>query len=321
MPPKTEIWTSERENRLIFEVERRPMLWDVSCEAYKRADLKYNQWHQIAQILGPFFNADMVQHRFTSMKHTFMTNLRKERESKRRCSGKSPEEIYKPKWVMYDKLKFLTKSCIQAESSSNLQMPLNISHSDKTELLTDNIATKETTEFYENIEYLEDDVVDTAQLYLHDTQKLYIPTDVPKHEIYINSDSFSASTSVSSCSSTNNLSSLLPSYDESQLSSSSGLLPAVKQPATVHSSASLKSANLKSTCNKENMYIKRGTAKRRKESVAEEALEVIKAMNQPTSENDSAEYFGVFIAARLREMNSQSRKQCEHEIMKCLANY
>jgi len=44
-----------------------------------------------------YFAADMVQHRFTSMKQTFMTNLRRERESKRRCSGKSPEEIYKPK--------------------------------------------------------------------------------------------------------------------------------------------------------------------------------------------------------------------------------
>jgi hypothetical protein len=60
MPPKTEIWTNEKENRLIFEVEIRPMLWDVSCEAYKRADLKYNQWHQIAQMLGPLFNGNNI---------------------------------------------------------------------------------------------------------------------------------------------------------------------------------------------------------------------------------------------------------------------
>jgi len=53
-------WTNEKEATLIFEVERRPMLWDVSCEAYKRSDLKYNQWHQVAQILGPSFNGNSI---------------------------------------------------------------------------------------------------------------------------------------------------------------------------------------------------------------------------------------------------------------------
>lgn len=67
--------------------------------------------------------ADMVLHHFTSMKQTFMTNYRKERESKGRSSGKSPEEIYKPKWILYEKLKFLRKSCAQADSPSNLQSP------------------------------------------------------------------------------------------------------------------------------------------------------------------------------------------------------
>jgi len=116
----------------------------------------------------------MVQHHFTSIKQTFMTNLRRERESKRRCSGKSPEEIYKSKWVLYDRLKFLIKSCVQAKSLSNLQISLNTSYSDKTESLTDNVATNEIIESSENIEYLDDDVIDTTQLYLHNTQvKIY----------------------------------------------------------------------------------------------------------------------------------------------------
>lgn len=75
------------------------------------------------------FTADMVLHRFTSMKQTFMTNYRRERESKGRSSGKSSEEIYKPKWILYEKLKFLRKTCVQADSLSNLQSPLNISNS------------------------------------------------------------------------------------------------------------------------------------------------------------------------------------------------
>jgi len=60
MPPKIETWTNEKKATLIFEVERQPMLWDASCETYKRADLKYNQWHQIAQILSPSFNGNSI---------------------------------------------------------------------------------------------------------------------------------------------------------------------------------------------------------------------------------------------------------------------
>jgi len=71
-------------------------------------------------------------------------------------------------------LKFLIKSCVQAESLSNLQISLNISYSNKTESLTDNVATNEIIESSENIEYLEDVVIDTTQLHLHNTQvKIY----------------------------------------------------------------------------------------------------------------------------------------------------
>ncbi|KYN50500.1 hypothetical protein ALC57_00138 [Trachymyrmex cornetzi] len=56
MPPKVETWSSEKENILIFEVERWPMLWDARCATYKRTDLKYNQWHEIALILGSSFS-------------------------------------------------------------------------------------------------------------------------------------------------------------------------------------------------------------------------------------------------------------------------
>lgn len=58
----------------------------------------YTYLYYICHIL----TADMVQHRFMSMKQTFMSNLRKERESKARCSGKNPEEMYKPKWALFE---------------------------------------------------------------------------------------------------------------------------------------------------------------------------------------------------------------------------
>lgn len=85
----------------------------------------------------------------------------------------------------------------------------------------------------------------------------------------------------------------------------------------VHSSASKKQIS----DNKENMYIKRGSAKKRKGSIVEEAIGAIKLLSEQTSENDSAEHFGVFVASRLREMCPEIRKQCEQDIMKCLVNH
>ncbi|XP_011686399.1 PREDICTED: uncharacterized protein LOC105449099 [Wasmannia auropunctata] len=248
----------------------------------------------------------MVQHRFTSMKQTFVTNFRKERESQKRCSGKSSEDIYKPKWALYGRLKFLKKSCVQAESTSNLQTPINTSYSDNTESVigidTDNIIEENNSE---NIEYLEKDFIDLTQYNLHNTQH-----DLDSPEIFSLDE-------ISACSSTKNLSN---SFYNSQLDSgSSGLSSSstAKLSATIHSPA-----NLKSTSDKKNIYIKRGSVKKRKGSLVEEAIGAIKTLsNQCTSENDSVEYFGNFVAARLREMSSLTRKRCEHDIMKCLADY
>lgn len=291
MPPKIEMWTKEKEHILIFEVEKRPILWDVSCGAYKRTDLKYGQWHEIAEILGPSFTADMVLHRFISMKQTFMTNYRKERESKGRCSGKSPEEIYKPKWILYEKLKFLRKTCAQADSLSNLQSPLNISNSNSNESSRNDIAM-------ENIEFLENDFTDIQQWQA-------MPIDNQENETD-NSPSFTSTNSPASSSS------LCYKSNPNSPSDPSTALPELTHPSALK------------PYNRQDMYVKRGAAKKRRVSVIEEAMDAIKTLtNQPLpiSDNDSAEHFGNFVTARLREMSPISRKNCEHEIMKSLANY
>lgn len=56
MPPKVEIWTKEKEDLFIDLVEKCPVIWNVSCKNYKRVDIKYSHWHQIAEILGPSFD-------------------------------------------------------------------------------------------------------------------------------------------------------------------------------------------------------------------------------------------------------------------------
>lgn len=52
------------------------------------------------------------------MKDTFMSNLRRVKDSKR--SGKGTADIYIPKWPLYNRLKFLQKTMVQSTSISNL---------------------------------------------------------------------------------------------------------------------------------------------------------------------------------------------------------
>lgn len=75
-------------------------------------------------LLTPLFECKgvMVKKRFLNIKDTFMDNHRKVRESKQRCSGKSPDEIYTPKWSLYNNLLFLLKTVAQSESFSNLEL-------------------------------------------------------------------------------------------------------------------------------------------------------------------------------------------------------
>lgn len=97
-----------------------------------------------------------------------MVNYRKERESRGRCSGKGTDEIYKPKWVLYDKLKFLKKMCTQATSVSNLQSPSRASFFGEIEYSQD---IEEDT--YQHVEYLEDDT-DMAEQNFSNTQVSFI---------------------------------------------------------------------------------------------------------------------------------------------------
>ncbi|XP_039304295.1 uncharacterized protein LOC105196893 isoform X1 [Solenopsis invicta] len=122
MPPKKQAISTDQEVLLIDAVKNRPHLWDVSHPMYKRTDLKETLWQEVADIVGPHATAETVRERFINMRTTFMNNEKRIRESKQRCSGKSTDEIYKPKWPFYTSLLFLKKACVQTESSSNLDV-------------------------------------------------------------------------------------------------------------------------------------------------------------------------------------------------------
>jgi len=58
MPKKNELFPIEVEVQIAYEVERRPILWDVQNALYKRADLKPPIWEEIAKILGPAYTGE-----------------------------------------------------------------------------------------------------------------------------------------------------------------------------------------------------------------------------------------------------------------------
>lgn len=54
MPPKAKVFSSDVENKLIFEIEKRPILWDVTTKDYRRADLKPAAWAAVADAVTAF---------------------------------------------------------------------------------------------------------------------------------------------------------------------------------------------------------------------------------------------------------------------------
>lgn len=80
------------------------------------------------------------------------------------------------------------------------------------------------------------------------------------------------------------------------------------------------------------IYTKRGSAKRNPDHFMEEAIGAIKTLCQheppiashesnSSVSSDSAHTLGMFIAARLREMMPDQRKQCENEILKLFSQF
>lgn len=64
------------------------------------------------------FTGAIISSRFKNMKDTFTRNLRVVKESKR--SGAGTDNIYKPKWPLFERLMFLQKTCVQGDSQSNI---------------------------------------------------------------------------------------------------------------------------------------------------------------------------------------------------------
>ncbi|KAK3931688.1 mRNA cap guanine-N7 methyltransferase [Frankliniella fusca] len=89
------------------------------------------------------------------------------------------------------------------------------------------------------------------------------------------------------------------------------------------------SSELKKDGAGEQLYVKRGSAKR-KASLIEDAVQAVKQLaSQPMpnfsevldTPSDTAYHFGMFVASRLREMENEERKNCEKELTGVLFKY
>ncbi|KAE8745951.1 hypothetical protein FOCC_FOCC007312 [Frankliniella occidentalis] len=291
MPPKInrDLFTDDKEHELIREVEKRPILWDCNSKVFRRADLKPALWVEVALALGGApFTGDMVAHRWKNMKDTFLSNWNRVLESKNRSSGNGTDDMHKPKWPLYDRLTFL-KGTVATEPSFS-----NIYENDDVELSTAGTAGPVQP------------VLDISSI----SNRIETDgTDNSVFKIYYDEATKTWSTEKSDTS-----------------NSSTGSTPA--QP---HGTSPVPSAtDVKKGVRDNEIYAKRGAAKRKASTLMEEAVQAVKQLASQPMPNfseevadtpDTAHHFGMFVAGRLRDMERDSRKECEKEVMSVLFKY
>ncbi|KYM99560.1 hypothetical protein ALC62_09693 [Cyphomyrmex costatus] len=263
------------------------------------------------------------------MRDTFMSNLRRVKDSKR--SGKGTADIYIPKWSLYDRLKFLQKTVVQSTSTTNLTIS-----SEK----LDNIVSQVEETSNESLKQYQLHIAEDNQ------EKEIVNEELPVINIYYNDsmEKFMIAPTEESSDSTTDLSVSSPASSAFQPLQPicAPVLQTTLHNETVSTSTALTSSALTSSASKikdvENkMYTKRGYAKRKanfdpndNSAIMVEAVTAIKTLckqdpnnstNSSNSSTDSAHSLGLFIAARLREMTTDQRKLCENEILKILSQF
>ncbi|KAK3911560.1 Transcription factor Adf-1 [Frankliniella fusca] len=247
MPPKSKVLKLSREDetRLVHEVRKRPILWDISLTEYSRSDLKPSIWDEVGRVIGHPGEGDVIQHRFKNMRDTFMSNYRKVKESKR--SGMSATDVYVPKWYLYKELEFLEKTCAQAQSTSNISMQSGPSTSN----------SSQTTVLEMELESFNPG---NSMYYDQNTLKfMMIPSDV---------QTFSETPSEISMQS--DVSEVLSSPNSPDL-----FVPPRPASAPSATTAASKNVKRKQESDEEDMYRKRGHTKKTGAAILEEAVSVL----------------------------------------------
>ncbi|XP_053610573.1 uncharacterized protein LOC128675291 [Plodia interpunctella] len=86
-------WSQSTVIRLVEEYKKRPELWDIAHESYRKQTTKYEAWSEMAAI----FDCDIADLR--RKMNSILASLRREK-TKVRCGGRSS-------WFLYDYMHFL----------------------------------------------------------------------------------------------------------------------------------------------------------------------------------------------------------------------
>ncbi|XP_064464982.1 uncharacterized protein LOC135376404 [Ornithodoros turicata] len=109
-------FTTEDEKTLISTMETKTLLWNVQHPCYHRKELKEKAYGEVAERLGRSVTA--VKTKWGNLRSAFSREQRKVKESCR--SGAGADDVYRPKWIHYKNLLFLTSACKERQSESNL---------------------------------------------------------------------------------------------------------------------------------------------------------------------------------------------------------
>ncbi|XP_071639677.1 uncharacterized protein [Temnothorax longispinosus] len=320
MPPKHN-FSKETDYRLIDLVELKPLLWDCTSHLYRQTDLKIAAWDEIAEQLGSDFTGAVVSSRFRNMKDTFARNLKAMKESKR--SGAGTDNIYKPKWHLFERLMFLQKSCIQGDSQSNIS-PIQL----ETTAASDSESSQIIDEVNDNTSCTQN----TLHIYYDEALQEFaiIPPEVNVGSTHLTSSDPNSS-SVSVCSDFEPIAPLpeksLSPQSLPRLASNFALSSITQSSQQQQNSVTV--SNKRSSENQQQLFYKRGLKTKKQSSIMEEAVGALKQMAQPDPVlslpqpeiNDSAHTLALFLETRLRSLPPENRKKCEDEILKLLTQF
>ncbi|KAK8772795.1 hypothetical protein V5799_012671 [Amblyomma americanum] len=106
-------WTLNE--RLIAEVERRHILWEVRSNDYKNTRKKEQAWKAVAAALGA--SVQVIMKRWTFLRDTF---VKKKKDAATPRSGAGADAVVTIRWPFYKQMSLLQGSLVYPETSGNV---------------------------------------------------------------------------------------------------------------------------------------------------------------------------------------------------------
>ncbi|KAK8754726.1 hypothetical protein V5799_002572 [Amblyomma americanum] len=103
--------------KLIAEVERRHILWDIRSNDYKNTRKKEQAWKAVAAALGE--SVQVIMKRWTFLRDTF---VKKKKDAATPRSGAGADAVVTIRWPFYKQMSFLQGSLVYPEGHSSIEV-------------------------------------------------------------------------------------------------------------------------------------------------------------------------------------------------------